>query len=64
MEIDRFDLSEYVLMKRVKTDGPTVRDVYESMNEDQKAVLHYIVAEALDAAFELRPTPGRRRRRT
>lgn len=29
-------------------EGPTVQEVYDSMNEDQKAVLHYMVDAALE----------------
>lgn len=35
-------------------DGDTVQDVYESMNEEQQAVLHYMVAEALESAGEMK----------
>jgi HK97 family phage prohead protease len=34
-------------------DGPTVQDVYDTMNDDQKAVVQYLVGEAIaDAAEE------------
>jgi hypothetical protein len=31
-------------------DGKTVRDVYDSLNEEQKNVLHYMIGTALEAA--------------
>ena len=31
-------------------DAKTVQDVYDSMNEKQKQVLHYMVGQALEAA--------------
>ena len=35
-------------------DGTTVQEVYESMTEEQQAVLHYMIGEALETADEMK----------
>ena len=44
---EEFDVEDD--LEHADGDGPTVQDVYDSMNEEQKNVLHFMIGEALDS---------------